>query len=273
MPRFSIAIALASTLLLAAGPGDAPFLNNGVTAHRGESSEHPENTMPAFAAGLESGADWIELDVFLTKDGKLVVIHDPTTKRVGDRDLDVKASTYDELKAVDVATDFRRRKGLTVAQCPPQPPPLLEDVLRLAMRQRRARVSIQPKMDCVPQAVALIKTLGAEDWVGFNEGNLAYVSAVKRRAPKIPVFWDRPADSDVEADLRIARERGFEALVVNHAGVTREKVARIHAAGLSAGAWTVDDPDLMRRLLDMGVDRIYTDRPRLLLEIKRSAPR
>lgn len=255
---------------LALSGGTSEFPNNGVTAHRGDSGERPENTMPAFASGLASGADWIELDVFRTKDGKIVVIHDATTGRVGDRDLAVKGSTYDELKSVDVATDFRRRRGLTVEQLPPLAPPLLEDVLRLAMEQRRARVSIQPKMDCVADAVAVVDSLKARAWVGFNDGNLDYMSAVKRLAPGVPVFWDRPANSDIDEDIRIARERGFESLVINHEGVTPEKVAKIHAAGLSAGAWTVQAPDLMRKLLDMGVDRIYTDRPRALLDIKRT---
>ena len=59
-----------------------------------------------------SGADWLELDIFLTKDGKLVVTHDKTTKRVGDKNLDIAESTYTELKTVDVATDFRRRHQL-----------------------------------------------------------------------------------------------------------------------------------------------------------------
>ncbi|MDG3007420.1 glycerophosphodiester phosphodiesterase [Paludisphaera mucosa] len=273
MPRSSLC-----RLLLALGLATSPraedgpqqFLENGVTAHRGNSSEHPENTMPALASGLESGADWVELDIFRTKDGQLVVTHDETTGRVGDRDLVVVESTYDQLKTVDVATEFRRREGLTLAQLPPLATPRLEDVLRLAMAQRRARVSIQPKMDCVREAVALVKALGAEAWVGFNDGDLGYMSEVKRLAPGIPVFWDRPAGWDVDADLRIARERGFEALVVNHAGLTTGKVARIHAAGLSAGAWTVQEADLMRKLLGMGVDRIYTGRPRLLLDVKKS---
>jgi hypothetical protein len=63
---------------------DASFLNNGVTAHRGNSGDYPENTLPAFESGIEVGADWIELDIFRTKDGKLVVIHDKTTARTGD---------------------------------------------------------------------------------------------------------------------------------------------------------------------------------------------
>ncbi len=76
LPTFGLAL----FFLAATANGDSPtvttFLDNGVTAHRGNSAEYPENTLPAFKSGIELGADWIELDVFRTKDGKLGVIHD-----------------------------------------------------------------------------------------------------------------------------------------------------------------------------------------------------
>jgi glycerophosphoryl diester phosphodiesterase len=244
------------------------FLNNGVTAHRGNSGEFPENTMPAFKSGIEVGADWIELDIFRTKDGKLVVIHDRTTERVGDKNLGVPDSTYEELLTVDVATDFRRRSGKTVEECPARKIPLLRDVLRLAMRQNRTRVSIQPKMDCVAEAVALVRSLQAEPWVGFNDGNLKLMAEVKRLAPEIPVFWDRGADTNIDEDIRIAKQHGFEALVLHHGGVTPEKARKIKTAGLEVGAWTVNDRATMAKLLAMGVQRLYTNHPRNLLAIK-----
>lgn len=247
------------------------FLDNGVTAHRGNSGEFPENTMPAFESGIELGADWIELDIFRTKDGKLVVIHDRTTKRVGDRNLVVASSTYKELATVDVATEFRRRTGKSIQNCPPQRTPLLEDVLQLVMQQDRTRVSIQPKMDCVADAVALIKDLKAERWVGFNDGNLDYMADVKRLAPEVPVFWDLGRDTNIDDDIRIAKEHGFEALVLHHEGVTVEKIEKIRAANIEVGAWVVNDATRMEQLLDMGVERLYTDHPRRLLarEIER----
>lgn len=244
------------------------FLNNGVTAHRGNSDEFPENTLPAFQSGMEVGSDWIELDLFRTRDGILVVTHDRTTERVGDRNLSVPDSTYEELLGVDVATDFRRRTGKSREECPPQRMPLLEDVLRVVMRQERTRVSIQPKMDCVADAIELVNSLGAERWVGFNDGNLQYMATVKRLAPDIPVFWDRGAATDIDEDIRTARKHGFEALVLHHRGVTVEKVERAKAAGLEIGAWTVNDRAIMETLLDLGVERLYTDRPRLLCSVK-----
>jgi glycerophosphoryl diester phosphodiesterase len=246
-------------------PTAGNFLKNGVTAHRGNSSEFPENTIPAFESGIAIGADWIELDVLRTRDGKIVVIHDATTGRVGDVDLVVADSTYEQLRTVDVATDFRRRTKKTVSDVPKQTIPLLEDVLRVMMTQRKSRVSIQPKTDCVDEVIAIIEALGAEPWVGFNDGNLKFMSQVKQWSSTVPVFWDRSV-LNLSEDIRIARQRGFESLVLHHTLVTKEVVQQIHEAGLKAGAWTVNDRTTMERLLGMGVDRIYTDFPRRLLQ-------
>ncbi|MFH1300525.1 MAG: glycerophosphodiester phosphodiesterase family protein [Planctomycetota bacterium] len=245
------------------------FLQNGVTAHRGNSSEFPENTLPAFRSGIEVGADWLELDILLSKEGKLVVTHDKTTGRVGDKDLTVADTTYAELKTVDVATDFRKRHHKTKRECPPEQMPLLADVLKLVRQQHRTRVSLQPKVDCVKEAIALVKQLKMEPWVGFNDGSLIYMSQVKQLAPEIPVFWDRGADTNIEDDIKIAQARGFEALVLNYQGVTPENIRKIKAAQLEVGAWTVNDPALMQQMLQQGVERLYTDEPRLLLKLKR----
>lgn len=259
---------LFATFGAAAPPPNASFLQNGVTAHRGNSGEFPENTIPAFQSGIDLGVDWLELDVLRSKDGQLVVIHDLTTGRVGDKNLVVAESTYNELRTVDVATDFRQRHGRTIDDCPPQTIPRLEDVLRLVMRQERTRLSIQPKTDCVADVIDLVKRLGAEQWVGFNDGHHPYLAEAKRLAPGIPVFWDRGGATNLEEDLRFAQQHGFEALVVHHSGITSEKVRKIKAAGIEVGAWTVNDRAAMERLHALGVERIYTDHPRLLLALR-----
>ncbi|MGL5096174.1 MAG: glycerophosphodiester phosphodiesterase, partial [Planctomycetia bacterium] len=216
------------------------FLDNGVTARRGDSLRFPENTVQAFDAAVAAGVDWIQLDVHRTRDGRLVVHHDRTTGRVGDRNLVVPDSTFGELLAVDVAAELRRRNGETLQQRPPHAIPLLENVLRRTMRQDRCRVSIQPKMDCVADCVALIRQVKAERWVGFNDDDPARLIEVKQLAPEIPVFWDR-GDGDVDEDVFFAKQHGFEALVLNEVAVTPEKIAKIKSAGLKVGAWTVND--------------------------------
>lgn len=244
------------------------FLKNGVTAHRGYSVECPENTLRAFQGAIDLGADWLECDVYKTRDGKLVILHDPTTKRVGDRQLRPGDVTYEELKKVDVAYGFRQQKKLSLAQCPVERIPLLEELLELVKRQHKTRLSIQPKDDSTAEIVAMVQRLQAVRWVGFNDGSLAKMSLVKQLNPAIPVFWDLGKKLDLDRDLPIARQHGFETIVPHHTAVTAEVVAKIHRAGLKVGAWTVNEEAEMRRLLGLGVDRIYTDDPRLLLSIK-----
>lgn len=244
------------------------FLRNGVTAHRGNSSEFPENSLAAFESGIALGADWIELDIFRSSDGKLVVTHDRRTGRVGEKDLDIAETPYSELAELDIAFKFRQTKGLSLETCPKAHMPLLEEVLKLVMQQTKSRVSIQPKMACVPEAIELIQQLNCERWCGFNDGNLELMTQVKKLAPNIPVFWDRPPGSDLDADIRTARELGFESLVLHHTLVQADTVTKIRAAGMEIGAWTVNDLPTLHRFKKLGVDRIYTDRPRELLALQ-----
>jgi glycerophosphoryl diester phosphodiesterase len=115
------------------------FLQNGVTAHRGNSGEIPENTLSAVESALALGADWIETDIYLTKDRQVVICHDKNTARVGDKNLTIEKSTYAELRTVDVATDFRKRHKLTLEQCPPLHVPLLADSLKNGDKANRTR--------------------------------------------------------------------------------------------------------------------------------------
>jgi glycerophosphoryl diester phosphodiesterase len=243
------------------------FKHNGVTAHRGNSSEYPENTIAAFQSALSLGVDWIELDIHKTGDNQIVVIHDAETGRVGDTNLQVCRVPFKELKSVDVAHQFRTYNNLPLADCPSASVPLLADVIRLVMEQSETRISIQPKADCVKEAVMIVKDLEAVKWIGFNDGNLRKMKQVKKHAESIPVFWDRPANTDIDKDLRIAQREAFEAIVINHNGMTKAKVEKIHQAGLQVGAWTVNDASRMESLLAVGVDRIYTDYPGLLLQL------
>jgi glycerophosphoryl diester phosphodiesterase len=261
---YSVFFAAIMTTTVLGGPEKNMDPGLGITAHRGNSSQFPENTIPAFQSAINLQVDWAELDIHQTKDGKLVVIHDASTGQVGDRDMVIAAHTYEELKVVDVAHGFRKKYNLTPAQCPSQAIPLLEEVLVLFSKSSQTKISIQPKADCVKPAVDMVKKLNMTEKVGFNDGNLKYMSTVKDLAPAIRVFWDRPHDSDIEEDIRIARSRKFDALVINEKGITPEKIQKVKAAGIEIGAWTVNDTETMRRLIQLGIQRIYTDEPQKL---------
>lgn len=267
---FQIGLSLfATAALLASEPQSAQgFLSNGATAHRGSSLAQPENTMASFRHALELGADWVELDIFTTRDGHLVVHHDVTTKRTAERSLRITDSTLAELRELDVAHAFRKRQGLSEQDCPRQTMPLLEEVLELIRRQERTRVSIQPKDESVEAAVAMIQRMKMERWCGFNDGSLSKMRKVKELQPALRVFWDRPAKLDLEADLALALKLGFEGLVIHDYGVTEPVIRRVQQAGLEMGAWTVNDPGRMQTLMKWGIDRIYTDDPGTWLRLK-----
>ena len=249
-------------------PPPPPFLENGVTAHRGDSLAFPENTMSAFESAIALGADWIECDVYRTKDGKLVVIHDETTERVGDSNVVVAETTWEDLGKIDVTHGFRVEHGLSLEECPRQRIPLLSEVITLLKGQHRTRLSIQPKADVVDDCIAVVQTMNAEPWIGFNDMDLAKMSRVKALAPSLSVFWDRPEALDVAGDINIAKEHGFEALVVHWKGMTPEVASAIDEAGLEAGVWTVNDEATLARLDKIGVKRVYTDIPQTLLELR-----
>lgn len=245
------------------------IVENGVTAHRGNSGELPENTLSAIRSAAELGADWIEIDVLATRDGVVVLSHDKTTGRVGDIDLDIEKTTYSELLAVDAAADFRRRRGLTADECPPARIPTLREVLSF-LHGRRTRLSIQPKGDVLDAVLALVRELGMEERTGINDGSLPLLRRAGALEPRLRLFWDRhdyADEAEFDRDLAIARAEGFASLVLRHDTVTPGRIARIREAGIEAGAWTVNRETEMRRLRSMGVERFYTDYPALALNL------
>jgi glycerophosphoryl diester phosphodiesterase len=239
---------------------------NGVTAHRGNSGEYPENTLSAFESAILLGADWIELDVLRTKDGYVVVSHDVSTKNIAGVDMDISNSTLEELQKLDMAVGFRKGRRLTETECPPRPILLLEDAIRLILKYKKTKVSIQPKNKCIDESIEIIRKLDAVQWVGFNDISLPYMTRVKELEPTIPVFWDR--ENFNPEDIEIAKKYGFETLVIFSEQLTPEHVKLVKAAGLKIGVWTVNNPALMKKFLQWGVDRIYTDIPRLLISLK-----
>lgn len=242
-------------------------MHKGVTGHRGNCELFPENTLESFASAIELGVDWIELDLRKSADGRLVVIHDADSGRVAGDALEIASTKFSELAKLDVACLFREEHGLSLEERPPCRIPLFEEVLELLLSKPGTRLSAQPKDACVEEALALCARTGALGRVGFNDGDLAKLEAVKRFDRRIPVFYDL-FDQPFDAALAAALENGFESLVVHRERLDAAKVARIKAAGLEPGAWTVDDENLMRLLLSIGVERFYTDRPSALIKLK-----
>jgi len=251
----------------ASAQGETGFASNGVTAHRGASGHYVENTMTAFREALKLGVDWIECDVFLTRDNKLVVTHDRSTDRLTGVQGIIGEMTYAELEALDTSIDFKRRRKLDRSNWPVETMPLLSEVLLLIKSQTTTRLSIQPKDNGTAAAIELIAEFDAAGWVGFNDSNLQKMALVKQLNPKIKVFWDRLNLETIDGDIATATELGFETLVFNRSDISTDAIDKVQQAGLEFGVWTVNDPQEMAQFIAMGVDRLYTDNPATALAL------
>ena len=240
-----------------------------IVAHRGNSKYYPQNTILSFESAISLGVEWIEVDVHKTKDGQLVVIHDDNTEYVGNRNLIIKDVSYNELKQVDVATYMRKQaKNTTLEFCSI---PLLADIFRLIRLQSQTKISIQPKADITIEVLELIVEMDMTKLVGFNDGDLQKLLLVKEFDPSIPIYWDRGYD-DIDKDIKIALKHGFNGLVVQKDGITKEIVQKIKKARLTPGVWTVNDSLEMKSFISMAVERFYTDAPEELKRISNTMP-
>ena len=244
-----------------------PVLAVEIIAHRGASGDAPENTLSAMKLAWAQGADAIELDLWLSKDGKLVVFHDADTKRFDKRPRKVPELTWEELQQLDVGS----WKG---AQFKGEHIPTLESILATIPPGKRAVLEIK----CGPEILPELKRVLAESGKGSNE--LAVITfrhdtLVESRKvfPELDHFFlhgykKDPATGQLPklADMiRLAREANAQGLDLHFDWpITKSFVDTLRLQGLKLIAWTVNDPALANRLIEAGVDGITTDRPQLI---------
>ena len=239
-----------------------PFLDHdGVLAfaHRGGAGEFPENTMPAFEGAVRLGYRYLETDVHLTADGALVAFHDDVLDRVTDRTGRIAELPWSEV-----------RRALVDGR---EPPCLLEDLLGALPE---TRVNIDPKHDAaVPALAEVIDRTGALDRVcvgAFSDRRLGRLRALlgpglctslgpvgvaRLRAAAVGLPAGRLPSPCAQVPARAGR-----VTVVDEAFVRAA-----HRRGVQVHVWTVDEPDEMDRLLDLGVDGLMTDRPEVLRDV------
>ena len=257
-------------------------------AHRGARSLAPENTLAAARLGLEIGADMWELDVAMTADGELVVLHDDTLERTSnarqvfpDRSpWLVHTFTLDELRQLDFGSWFNETdpfkqiaSGAVTEEMQQryvgEPIPTLREALTFT-KENNWRVNVEikdatgfpPDKDLPEKVVALIKALQMTDRVLISSFNHNYLTRVKAANPNLPLaaLVESPPDDP------IALVQGLGALGYNP-GIKRlnpNDIPAIRQAGVEVYVWTVNDEATMRRLIDNNVSGIFTDFPQLL---------
>jgi glycerophosphoryl diester phosphodiesterase len=242
-----------------------------VYAHRGGSKLRPENTILAFDHGLSLGAEGLELDVHLSRDGVVVVHHDPALDRTTNGRGPLAALTADELGRLDAGARFPGFEGAAGGV------PTLREVLR---RYASARIIIELKLndpELAHKTIDEVRAADAVDRVSLGSFGARVLRAARAYEPRI-------ATGSSREETRLFLYRSWVRWPVRHpayeefqvpelAGSTRVVSPRFvryaHEANCPVKVWTVDEESDMRRLLSWGVDAIISDRPDIAVGIVR----
>jgi glycerophosphoryl diester phosphodiesterase len=240
-----------------------------IIGHRGGSHDAPENTLAAMKLAWGQKADAIELDLWLSKDGKIVVLHDANTKRFGGDTNHVAQRTWAELQRIDVgAWKDPRFKGERI--------PTLDSILATVPAGKRAVLEIKCGPEILPelgQAIAKSGRKPAE--LAIIAFDFETLRQSKKEFPQLEHYFLHDYKKDKQtgelpalpALIQRAQAAGFDGLDLQFGWpIDKTFVADVKEAGLKLIVWTVNDPTVARRLSDAGVDGITTDRPGWLRE-------
>ncbi|HYH28231.1 MAG TPA: glycerophosphodiester phosphodiesterase family protein [Actinomycetota bacterium] len=233
-----------------------------VIAHRGDSAHHPENTLAAFEAAEQAGADAVELDIRLTADGVPVVMHDPAVGAATDGEGAVHELTLEEIRRFDAGGGERV-------------PTLAEvlDRLQIGLDLEIKNLPGEASFDSPEEAILLATLARLEDSafdrpVLISSFNWLTLERCRELRPDIETGFLTVGTIDPRASLSYCRGAGHrwmlpQAVALIEAGpaVVREA----HDAGIRVGTWTVDDPDVSASLFAMGVDAVATNDPAALV--------
>jgi len=225
-----------------------------VIAHRGDSFRALENCLEAIQRALALPVDMIEFDIRKSRDNELYVMHDKSTGRTAEPDMDIERHTSAELARVKL------RNG--------EPLPTLGSVLKLVAGACGLNIEIKSGGAGALTARQLLST-GYGGPVLLSSFKEEEVEAARLVMPSLPtsMIFDVFAARNIPA----YRERGYSLVSLRRKTVNEKLVAACHEQGLAVYVWTVDDEDEMRRLISWGVDGIYSNNPGALRTLVRSA--
>ncbi|WP_437193801.1 glycerophosphodiester phosphodiesterase [Planctomicrobium sp. SH527] len=247
------------TLFCGVAAAEAPHVE--YIAHRGASFDAPENTISAIQLAWKQGADGTEVDLYLTKDGHIVACHDKTTKRTtGGIDLTVAETTLEQLRELDVGKwKSPKYQGEQM--------PTFAEVLKAIPQDKKIYIEVK----CGPEIVTpLLRDLDEAKLPVKNTivicFNAKVIAELKKQRPEVPaLFLHGMKETNAERLIKTAREIQADGLDLK-AGpeITSELVKKVKDAGLRMDVWTVNDPQLALRMIELGVQGITTDRPEFL---------
>lgn len=231
-----------------------------IIAHRGNSSEAPENTLAAVTSALSLNPDAIEIDLHLSKDGELIVMHDPTLERTTNGKGAIVDFTVAELKTLDAGS--WKSPNYTDEKVP-----TFKEVLKEVKGKNRLFVELK----VVGAEEKLIQELEEADMledvvvISFYPQALARLAELKPDLPRSVLTGASSYDDFV----RLANEAKTNAIDLYHLNLTREVAEKLLDRGYVLWAWTIDDIAHMKRAVELGVTGITTNKPKLAIDLFR----
>lgn len=234
-----------------------------IVAHRGASRVAPENTIPAFKRAWQQGADAIEADFHLTKDGHIVCIHDRNTQKVSGVNLVVRSVALAELRRLDVGLSHSKAYRGTVM-------PTIEEVFAIIPEQKSIYIEIKCGSEIIPVLLEEIEKSNLKyEQVVVICFNKKIVQELKAKAPEIKVLWlsgfkkDKsgnihPSPETVLTTLKQIKADGFSS---THEMIDEDLIKKITNHGYEYHVWTVDEAKVARRFKRWGAKSISTNVP------------
>ncbi len=229
-----------------------------VIAHRGDSSNALENSLDAVRRALSYPADMIELDIRKSRDNALYVMHDKTTVRTAEKNIDIERATSAEIARVKL------RNG--------EPIPTLTDVIKVV--SGKTGLNLEIKSDGAGLLTA--EYLASSDYKGYilvSSFKEDEVLAVRHAMPQVPTSMI--FDVFTVRDVPLYCKKGYRIISLRKMTVSENLVEVCHGQGIQVYVWTVDEEDEMQKFISWGVDGIYSNKPGLLkktVERLRAAP-
>ena len=250
-----------------------------IVAHRGSSAQAPENTLPSFQLAWEQGADAIEGDYQLTKDGHIICFHDKDTKRIAGQPLTIANATLEELRQLDVGSiqpqdSERALRSWSADKFQGTRMPTIAEVFATVPTGKKIFIEIK----CGPEIIdPLLRELASSGLthdqvivIGFDS---ALLKSLKERDPKWQTAWLCSFEKRANGKPRIApakviktlKEMNALALMSGGGNVGKDLLDTLRTAGIEHYVWTINDPKLAAAYRAQGADAIITDVPAEML--------
>jgi glycerophosphoryl diester phosphodiesterase len=221
-----------------------------IVAHRGNSVSAPENTIASCNAA-RGFADWVEIDVRVTSDGELIVMHDATVDRTTNGTGEVESMTFAECRRLDAGSwfspSFSRERV-----------PLMSEAVLATMPDMRP--FIERKTGPAALYIDFVRSLRIEHEAVIIAFDWDFLEEVETLSPAIRT-GALGSEALTAADIQAIHSRGIDFIDWAHGAVTAETIDLVHAYGMELHVWTVNNPGRMESLIEWGIDGITTDDP------------